>query len=241
MWILSCQVTTSIKGTSPCHRRSRWFLLCPMSKSSRWTRNMTLWSSPAMAYGEFERLHSFKNRQKSLKTINLSSFKCWFYECVCRNVLSSQEVVDFISARIKPDKDGQVRPLTSIVEEVNSKQPHSLLQTKHSQCWSFIILISSSCWTTVWHPTHLETGQDVTTWLASSSRSGLTPLSQTTQRRGSTRKRQKGLKLRRMETTAKRRKANKGRAKLSQREHLVSRYRRYTRDTFCTKVQSLPH
>ncbi|XP_037553418.1 protein phosphatase 1G [Nematolebias whitei] len=34
------------------------------------------------------------------------------------NVLSSQEVVDFVSARIKPDKDGQVRPLTSIVEEL---------------------------------------------------------------------------------------------------------------------------
>ncbi|XP_017274109.1 protein phosphatase 1G isoform X2 [Kryptolebias marmoratus] len=34
------------------------------------------------------------------------------------NVLSSQEVVDFISERIKPDQDGKVRPLTSIVEEL---------------------------------------------------------------------------------------------------------------------------
>lgn len=33
--------------------------------------------------------------------------------------MSSQEVVDFISERIKPDKDGKVRALSSIVEEVN--------------------------------------------------------------------------------------------------------------------------
>lgn len=37
---------------------------------------------------------------------------------VCRNVLSSQEVVDFISERIKPDESGNVRSLSSIVEEV---------------------------------------------------------------------------------------------------------------------------
>lgn len=36
----------------------------------------------------------------------------------CRNVLSSQEVVDFISERIKPDQTGKVRALSSIVEEV---------------------------------------------------------------------------------------------------------------------------
>ncbi|XP_051235520.1 protein phosphatase 1G isoform X2 [Dicentrarchus labrax] len=34
------------------------------------------------------------------------------------NVLSSQEVVDFISERIKPDQSGKVRPLSSIVEEL---------------------------------------------------------------------------------------------------------------------------
>lgn len=34
------------------------------------------------------------------------------------NVLSSQEVVDFISKRIKPDKSGKVRALSSIVEEL---------------------------------------------------------------------------------------------------------------------------
>lgn len=38
--------------------------------------------------------------------------------CVCRNVLSSQEVVDFISERIKPDESGHVRSLSSIIEEV---------------------------------------------------------------------------------------------------------------------------
>lgn len=37
---------------------------------------------------------------------------------MCRNVLSSQEVVDFISERIKPDESGNVRSLSSIVEEV---------------------------------------------------------------------------------------------------------------------------
>lgn len=37
---------------------------------------------------------------------------------LCRNVLSSQEVVDFITERIKPDQSGQARPLSSIVEEV---------------------------------------------------------------------------------------------------------------------------
>lgn len=34
------------------------------------------------------------------------------------NVLSSQEVVDFISERIKPDQSGKARPLSSIVEEL---------------------------------------------------------------------------------------------------------------------------
>uniref|UniRef100_A0A3B5M3Q9 Protein phosphatase 1G n=1 Tax=Xiphophorus couchianus TaxID=32473 RepID=A0A3B5M3Q9_9TELE len=34
------------------------------------------------------------------------------------NVLSSQEVVDFISERIKPDQDGKTRALSSIVEEL---------------------------------------------------------------------------------------------------------------------------
>ncbi|XP_018522430.1 protein phosphatase 1G [Lates calcarifer] len=34
------------------------------------------------------------------------------------NVLSSQEVVDFISERNKPDQSGKVRPLSSIVEEL---------------------------------------------------------------------------------------------------------------------------
>lgn len=34
------------------------------------------------------------------------------------NVLSSQEVVDFISERIKPDQGGKARPLSSIVEEL---------------------------------------------------------------------------------------------------------------------------
>nr|XP_057945057.1 protein phosphatase 1G [Doryrhamphus excisus]XP_057945058.1 protein phosphatase 1G [Doryrhamphus excisus] len=34
------------------------------------------------------------------------------------NVLSSQEVVDFISERIKPDQSGVARPLSSIVEEL---------------------------------------------------------------------------------------------------------------------------
>lgn len=34
------------------------------------------------------------------------------------NVLSSQEVVDFISERIKPDQNGKVRTLSSIVEEL---------------------------------------------------------------------------------------------------------------------------
>ncbi|KAM4593165.1 protein phosphatase 1G [Odontesthes bonariensis] len=34
------------------------------------------------------------------------------------NVLSSQEVVDFISERIKPDQNGKARPLSSIVEEL---------------------------------------------------------------------------------------------------------------------------
>ncbi|XP_062243132.1 protein phosphatase 1G [Platichthys flesus] len=34
------------------------------------------------------------------------------------NVLSSQEVVDFVSKRIKPDQSGKARPLSSIVEEL---------------------------------------------------------------------------------------------------------------------------
>ncbi|CAL8243492.1 unnamed protein product [Lota lota] len=34
------------------------------------------------------------------------------------NVLSSQEVVDFVSERIKPDQAGKVRPLSAIVEEL---------------------------------------------------------------------------------------------------------------------------
>ncbi|MEQ2167070.1 Protein phosphatase 1G [Goodea atripinnis] len=45
-------------------------------------------------------------------------FKNRFCKCVCRNVLSSQEVVDFIAERIKPDLDGKIRALSSIVEEL---------------------------------------------------------------------------------------------------------------------------
>ena len=37
-------------------------------------------------------------------------------------MLSSQEVVDFVSARIKPDQAGKVRPLSDIVEEVRGKE-----------------------------------------------------------------------------------------------------------------------
>lgn len=47
-----------------------------------------------------------------------------YYFFVCRNVLSSQEVVDFISERIKPDESGKARPLSSIVEEVRVKETH---------------------------------------------------------------------------------------------------------------------
>lgn len=68
-----CQVTTSIKGTSRCHQRSRWFLPCPTSKFSLWTRNMTSWSSPVMAYGELKR---FQQSKKSIRSVNLSCFKC---------------------------------------------------------------------------------------------------------------------------------------------------------------------
>lgn len=35
-----------------------------------------------------------------------------------RNVMSSQEVVNFVSERIKPNESGKVRALSSIVEEV---------------------------------------------------------------------------------------------------------------------------
>lgn len=43
--------------------------------------------------------------------------------CVRRNVLSSQEVVDFIGERIKADESGHVRPLSSVVEEVGESPP----------------------------------------------------------------------------------------------------------------------
>lgn len=68
-----------------------------------------------------------------------------------------------------------------------------------------IILLCSpvSWWITVWPLTRLETGRDVTTWPASSSRSVLTraPLRRTTPR-GST-ARQREVSRERMETTAK--------------------------------------
>lgn len=48
---------------------------------------------------------------------------------MCRNVLSSQEVVDFVSERIKPDESGNMRPLSSIVEEV--KHCTHSLETAH--------------------------------------------------------------------------------------------------------------
>jgi len=44
---------------------------------------------------------------------------------VRRNVLSSQEVVDFVSERIKPDESGHVRLLSSIVEEVRGLPIHT--------------------------------------------------------------------------------------------------------------------
>lgn len=49
----------------------------------------------------------------------------WLLVCACRNVLSSQEVVDFIGERIKPDESGHVRSLSSIIEEVS--QAHHCL------------------------------------------------------------------------------------------------------------------
>lgn len=36
--------------------------------------------------------------------------------------MSSQEVVDFISEKIKPDQNGKTRALSSIVEEVSMKE-----------------------------------------------------------------------------------------------------------------------
>lgn len=42
---------------------------------------------------------------------------------VCRNVLSSQEVVDFITERIKPDESGSIRSISSIAEEVRDTLP----------------------------------------------------------------------------------------------------------------------
>lgn len=46
--------------------------------------------------------------------------------CPCRNVLSSQEVVDFISERLKPDEGGHVRALSSIIEEVSEAHGSSM-------------------------------------------------------------------------------------------------------------------
>ena len=46
---------------------------------------------------------------------------------LCRNVMSSQEVVDFIQSKItQKDENGVLRPLSSIVEEVRSRASPSL-------------------------------------------------------------------------------------------------------------------
>lgn len=48
---------------------------------------------------------------------------------LCRNVMSSQEVVDFIQSKItQKDENGVLRPLSSIVEEVRSGALLSLQQ-----------------------------------------------------------------------------------------------------------------
>lgn len=52
---------------------------------------------------------------------------------VCRNVLSSQEVVDFISERIKPDESGSIRSISSIAEEVSNTLPF-IKEDVHSHC-----------------------------------------------------------------------------------------------------------
>lgn len=45
---------------------------------------------------------------------------------LCRNVMSSQEVVDFVQSKItQKDENGVLRPLSSIVEEVRSRAPPS--------------------------------------------------------------------------------------------------------------------
>lgn len=95
-----------------------------------------------------------------------------------------------------------------------------------------------SCWSTVWPPTHLETGQDVITWPASSSPCGHTwpPPSQTTQRKGGSRRRPKGQSQRRTETTAKRPEVTNGKEKPSQRKQLVPGHPRYARDSFCSQL-----
>lgn len=49
---------------------------------------------------------------------------------LCRNVMSSQEVVDFIQSKItQKDENGVLRPLSSIVEEVRSRPSPSLPHT----------------------------------------------------------------------------------------------------------------
>lgn len=55
-------------------------------------------------------------------------FACPSDLCIlCRNVMSSQEVVDFIHSKItQKDENGVLRPLSSIVEEVRSRASPSL-------------------------------------------------------------------------------------------------------------------
>lgn len=145
--------------------------------------------------------------------------------------------MDFISERLKPDEGGEVRPLSSIVEEVRPQKRflHPKLLWLH-YIWfeMFLGFFVRSCWTIVWLPTHLETVQDVTTWPASLSHSSHTPLSRRTQRRGRFRRRRK----RRTRTTimAKRQKLIKEGVNLSQMGYCVPHCSRYSRDAFCPNL-----
>lgn len=227
-------------------------------------RTTTSWSSPVMGSGKpgcllpntpvLYRLQfqskwtvTFPRRSSVIElwmSVADASSRCgWVGVCVCRNVLSSQEVVDFISQRIKPDESGHVRSLSSIIEEVSETRPEGLSAQycKPVACnrWQPLTIFpnnpdpnvlstcsADSCWTTVWPLTHLGTGPAVTTWPVSSSLCGRTRWSPPlrTQRRGSTRRRPQWQRSRRRTgRTAKRLKVTKGWGEVSRGEQLVPR------------------
>ena len=118
VFLFYVQVITIINGMKSWTWVSRWLVPSLMSNNWRWILHMTLWSLPATVFGQYH-FHTFVSCSWSKWPLaDYSTKECGVF-CVCRNSLSSQEVVDFIRERL--DNATANKTLSSICEEVGRK------------------------------------------------------------------------------------------------------------------------